>query len=261
MLPIETKSYDFPRYFDLAFRSETKAEADFIEAACHKYCPFRVRRLLEPGCGGGRMVVAMGTRGYHVTGFDLSDPAIDYLRRRLRRRTLRANVFRADMADFYLARPVDAAFCNWNTFRHLTTEHAARRHLECVATGLRPGGIYILGLHLLPPDVSDECTERWSARHGRTHVTATLRVLATNRRRRIETLRLNLLVRAGSRVERLRSDFQFRMYTARQFRRLLASVPQFELCDVYDFWFEIDRPLKLSDEITDTVSILRTCEK
>jgi hypothetical protein len=99
--------------------------------------------------------------------------------------------------------------------------------------------------------------ERWSASHGSTNVTVTLRVVATDRRRRIETIRILMRVRSGSRDLRLRTQFPFRMYTARQFRRLLASVPQFELCDVYDFWYEIDHPLELNDEITDAVFVLR----
>ena len=35
------------------------------------------------------------------------------------------------------------------------------------------------------------------------------------------------------------------------------GVPEFELRDVYDFWYEIDKPLELNDEITDTVFILQ----
>ena len=254
---IDASWYDYPQYFDLAFRSETRAEANFIEAACRKYCASPVRRLLEPGCGTGRLIVELARRGYELTGFDLNQASLDYLGRRLGRCKLQAEVFRGDMASFRLPRPVDAAFNTWNTFRHLTTEQAARSHLQCVARSLRSGGIYILGFHLLPLDVSEECTERWSARHGGTTVTATLRVLATNRQRRIEKLRASLRVRSGSRDLRIRSEFEFRMYTARQFTRLLATVPDFELCDVYDFWYEIDRPLQLNDEITDTVFILR----
>jgi SAM-dependent methyltransferase len=249
--------YDFPRYYDLAFRSETRAEVAFIEAACHTYCASPVRRIVEPGCGGGRLVVALSRRGYDVTGFDLNTRSLEFARRRLRRCGLDAHVFEADMADFRLARPVDAAVCTWNTFRHLLTERAARCHLECVARCLRPGGIYILGLHLLPLDVSEESTERWTARHGRTRVTVTLRVISASRRRRVETLRLNMRVRSPRRELRLRHEFQFRMYTANQFLRLLAAVPQFELCDVYDFWFDINEPLELNDEITDTVFVLR----
>ena len=255
--PIRTSWYDYPQYYDLAFRSETPLEAEFIVAALAKYCPFAARRLLEPACGTGRLLTEMAARGYRMTGLDLSAPSLDYLRRRLVRRRLRATVFRADMADFRLARPMDAAYCTLDGFRHLLDERAARRHLECVAESLRPGGIYILGFHLLPPDAAEECIERWTERHGRTRVTVTLRVLATDRRRRVETIRISLLARSDTKTVRVRDEFGLRMYTAAQFRKLLGTVPTLELCDVYDFWYEIDHPLKLTNELSDAVFILR----
>jgi len=251
--------YDYPRYYDIAFRSDTMREADFVEAACRKYCPFPARRLLEPACGTGRLVVELASRGHHVTGFDLNRPVLDYLRKRVARRKLsdRVETFEGDMADFRLPRPADAAYCPINTFRHLLTESAAKSHLQCVAESLRPGGIYILGLHLLPADVAEESNERWTERQGKTQVTVTLRVLETNRRRRIEKLRVSLLARHGDKEWRLRHDFPFRMYTPRQFRRLLGSVPSLELCDLYDFWYEIDHPIHWNDEMADTVFVLR----
>lgn len=249
--------YECPQYYDLAFRSETRPEADFIEAACRKYCVFPVRNLLEPACGTGRLVAELARRGYHVTGFDLSRPALTYLQRRLARGRLRATVFQADMADFSLPRPVDAAYNTFDSFRHLLSEDDARRHLQCVADNLRPGGIYLLGFHLLPPDASEECTERWTERSGSTQVTVTLRVLASDRRRRLETIRISLLVRTGKDEFRLRDEFPLRLYTARQIRCLLAKVPALELLDVYDFWYEIDNPLQLNDAISDTVFVLR----
>jgi len=249
--------YSHPQYYDLAFRSETGLEAGFIEAACRKYCPFRARRLFEPACGTGRLITELAARGYRMTGLDLSTEALGYLRRRLKRRGLRATLLHADMADFRLARPLDAAFCTFDSFRHLMTERDAQSHLECVARGLRPKGIYILGLHLLPPDASEECTERWAERHGRTRVAVTLRVLATDRRRRRETLRISVLVRSAGRMLRLRDEFDLRMYTAAQMRRLLNRVSSLELCDVYDFWYEIGEPQKLDDRMSDTVFILQ----
>jgi SAM-dependent methyltransferase len=255
--PLLSTWYDHPRFYDIAFRSETPLEADFVEAACRKYCPFPARQILEPACGTGRLLAELAGRGYQMTGFDLNRPSLDYLQRRLARRRLRADVFEADMADFRLPKPVDAAVCTVNTFRHLLGEQTARRHLECIAESLRPGGIYILGLHLLPMDASEEDTERWTERHGRTQVTVTLRVLSTDRRRRIERLRVSMLARVGKKEVRLRDEFSFRMYTAAQFRRLLKSVPSLELCDVYDFWYEIDYPMTFNDERTDTVFVLR----
>jgi SAM-dependent methyltransferase len=254
---VESDWYNYPQYYDTSMRSETRPEADFIEAACRKYCDRPVRRLLEPACGTGRLVCELAGRGYDVTGLDLSVPSLDYLRHRLARRRLRATILQADMTDFRLPAPVDAAFCTFDSFRHLLTEEAARRHLESVADSLANGGIYILGFHLLPPDADEECTERWTGRHGATNVSVTLRVLATDRRRRIERLRVSLLVRKPREEFRLRHDFPLRMYTAAQIRRLLVRVPAFELCDVYDFWYEIDRPFVLSDKLSDTVFILR----
>jgi SAM-dependent methyltransferase len=259
MAILDANWYDYPRYYDLAFCSETRMEADFIEAACRKYCRFAARRLLEPACGTGRLVVELAGRGYDMSGFDLSDAAIRYCRNRLLRKGLSANLFAADMADFRL-RPfhrVDAAYNTFNSFRHLLTEDSAQSHLRCVAQSVRRGGLYILGFHLLPPDASEECIERWTEQNGRTKVTVTLRVLATDRRKRIETLRVSLLVREKEKTLRLRDEFRFRMYTAAQFRRLLAEAPEWELCDVYDFWYEIDHPLILGNELSDTVFILR----
>jgi 2-polyprenyl-3-methyl-5-hydroxy-6-metoxy-1,4-benzoquinol methylase len=73
--------YDYPQYYDIAFQTHTSAEADFIEAACRRYCPFDARRLLEPACGTGRLITELAARSYQVTGFDISQPALKYASR------------------------------------------------------------------------------------------------------------------------------------------------------------------------------------
>ena len=88
-------------------------------------------------------------------------------------------------------------------------------------------------------------------------MTVTLRMLRIDLHRRIEKLRVCLLVRLGSKELRLRHEFQLRMYTPRQFRRLLDSVPSLEMCDVYDFRYNIEQPSALNDEAAYTVFILK----
>ena len=249
--------FDYPQYYDIAFQAHTRQEADFIEAACRKYCPFGARRLLEPACGSGRLITELTARGYQATGFDLSQPALSYLRRRLARRLLHAETFEAEMSNFRLGRPVDVAYCTVNTFRHLLTEQAARGHLECVAGSLRPGGIYILGLHLLPLGGHKEDSDCWTQRRSETEVSVTVRLLRTDRRRRIEDVQLCLMARSGSKELRLQHAFQLRTYTARQFRRLLDSVPSLELCDVYDFRYDIAQPFAPNNEMAYSVFVLR----
>src|SRR5256886_3398443 len=117
--------FDYPKYYDIAFKGHARQEADFIGAACRKYCPFDVRRFLEPACGSGRLVTELAARGYEVTGFDLSQPALSYLRRRLARLRLHAETFEADISDFLFSQPVGTAYCTVRTVRHLLTELAA----------------------------------------------------------------------------------------------------------------------------------------
>ncbi|MCC7084538.1 MAG: class I SAM-dependent methyltransferase [Pirellulales bacterium] len=187
--------YDHPEWFEIGFQDETQKEADFFEQAFKKYCPFKVKRVFEPACGGGRLVVEMASRGYRVTGFDLSQPMLDYTRRQLRARHLKATLFQGDMTQFKLPTQHDAAFCTFNSFRHLTTEKAARSQLQCVAESLREGGLYFLGMHLAPHDIADFCIERWSGRRDNIHVTTTLRVIASSRQTRLERLRISVLVK------------------------------------------------------------------
>jgi SAM-dependent methyltransferase len=249
--------YSYPAFYDLGFRDETKSEADFFEAAFAKYVQGNVKTLLEPGCGSGRLVVEMAARGYDVTGFDLNADSLRYLKQRLKRRKLTADVKLADMARFSIGRTYDAAFNTFNTFRHLLDESSALNHLKCVAEHVRPGGIFILGFHLLPPDADPIDCERWKARHGKTEVVYTLRVLNADSRKRIENLRISMLVKSPQSTQKLRAEFPLRTYNVAQLRKLLAKAPQWQLCDVYDFWYDISEPLKLDNTIADTVLILR----
>lgn len=257
-MPLVRQSwYDFPRYFDLAFADETSRECDFFERAFDRYAQRSVRSLLEPACGSGRLVVEMARRGFDMTAFDLNAPSLRFLKKRLRARRLDARVFSADMSAFLLPHDVDGAFSTFNTFRHLVTESAAVSHLRHVARYVKSGGLFILGLHLLPPDADESCIERWTARRGTTRVTTTLRVTASDRRARIERLRVCMLVREPGRELRLRDEFPLRLYTAGQFKRLLAKTPEWELCDVFDFWYDLDEPLELDNDMADTVVVLR----
>jgi len=117
--------YDYPQYYDIAFQANTSREADFIEAVCRKYCHFKVGRFLEPACGTGRLIATLAGRGYEMTGFDLSRPALSYLRRQLAKRRLYAETFPAEMSDFRLGRSADSAYCLINTFRHLLASISA----------------------------------------------------------------------------------------------------------------------------------------
>src|SRR5438045_6764712 len=254
---LQASWYDYPRYYDIAVQAYTQHEADFIEAACRKYCPLPVRPWLEPAHRTDQLIPQLYTRVFQLSGFDLSQPGLRYLRRRLTRFRLYAEIFEAEMSNFGIGQPADAAYCVINTFRYLLTEQAARGHLECIAGSLRPGGSYVLGLHLLASGGDKEGSGCWTQRRCKTKVTVTARLLRTDRRRRIDDFQLCLTARSGSKEWRLQHAFQLRTYTARQFRRLLDSVPSLELCDVYDFRYDIAQPFAPNNEMGYSVFVLR----
>ncbi len=251
--------YDYPQYFDLAFRDETPAELEFFQQAFTRYSDRDIYRVYEPGCGSGRLVVGMASLGYDVVGLDLNKKSIDYLRRKLQRRGLNAELLLEDMIHFQTSSLVDAAFCTFNTFRHLLTEEDAVQHLRSVAGSLRPGGIYILGFHIIPLDAEEECTERWRAKHGKTSVSITLRVTDFNRRKRREQIRISLLARTGEKTIRCRTDYSMRLYTLAQVESMLAQVPEFQVAGVHDFDYQIDEPRQWDDDLCDTVLVLKKC--
>lgn len=261
--------YDHPQYFDMAFRDETASEVAFLELALSRYVqPMRetAMRLYEPGCGSGRLVAAMAARGHHVVALDNNQAMLDYLAARVKRSRRIAN--RGGQAEWVLGdmtthvcRPVvDAAFCTFNTFRHLTTPEAAESHLRAVAESIRPGGIYVLGFHCLPMDVDPESIERWTAVHGRTKVAITFRVTDFNRRARLEQIRVTIKATdtKTDTVRRIRSEFPLRLYTPRQARTLMSDVSDvFELVAIHDFDYDIDVVRKVDRDLIDAVFVLR----
>lgn len=251
--------YDLPQYWDLAFSDDTEMEAEFVVQAVEKYCSFPAATVYEPGCGGGRLVVELAKRGLHVIGVDSSQAAIDYAESQLENSGLKADLQCADMTTFVCPKPVDAAYCLVNTFRHLLTEDDAIAHLKCVASQLRDGGLYLLGLHMFPPDADTEDSEEWDVKAKDVSVNMRLDVEDCRREIRLETLKFRMKVTTKDQpeVRTFHSDYRMRLYEADQMLELLSKVPELELVDVYDFWYDLDEPLELSDDLGDTVFVLK----
>ena len=218
--------YDHPSYYDLVFGSDWKAEFDFLRGCFERHASGRVQRLFEPACGTGRLLYRFAQAGFDIAGLDLNPRAVAFCNDRLRRHNLPATAFVADMTDFQLPRKADAAFNTINSFRHLPTEAAARRHLRCVAANLRRGGLYVLGLHLTPTEGPAIEREAWSAGRGNLRVNTSLETVRRDLRRRMEYCAMTFDVYTPTRSFQLTETLAFRIYTARHMQRLLATVPR-----------------------------------
>jgi len=249
--------YDYPRYYDLVFGSDWKAEFDFLLAVFDTHVPGKVRRLFEPACGTGRLVFRLARAGYEVSGLDLNPRAVEYCNRRLARHGLPKSVFVGDMSDFRLPRKVDAAFNTINSFRHLLSESAAKSHLRCVAESLRKGGVYVLGLHLTPTKGTPLDEERWSARRGHLAINTHLQTFDLDLRQRTERCRMLMDIYTPTKTRQIEDELVFRTYTAPQLRRLLSNVPELKLIAAYDFRYLLDAPTEIAADTQDVVLILQ----
>ncbi len=254
---IQGNLYDYPKYYDLVYGSDWKAEFDFLLACFEEYAKVRVRRVFEPACGTGRLLVKLAAAGFHVGGLDLNPLAIEYCNKRLERHGFKPTAVVGDMTNFRTKRPVDAAFNTINSFRHLATERQAKSHLECVVNALRPGGIYVLGLHLTPTAVEPLQEESWSARRGNLAVLSKLWVTECDRKKRRERVGMSFDVYTPTEQIRIEDSITFRTYSDRQMSRLLARIDGFEVTAVYDFSYDIRLPIKIGPETEDVVYVLR----
>lgn len=249
--------YDYPRYYDLVFGSDWKAEFQFLIDCFEKHAKGKVRRLFEPACGTGRLVYRLADAGYEVSGLDLNPQAVAYCNERLARHGLPESAVVGDMRDFRLPRKADAAFNTINSFRHLQSDEDARRHLECTAGALRKGGFYVVGIHLTPTRGEPTEEESWSARRGHLVVNTHMWLLERRSRKRLEIYGMTFDVHTPKRSFRLADKISFRTYTARQFERLIAAVPEFEIAETYDFAYDIQNPIEIRPESEDILFVLK----
>jgi SAM-dependent methyltransferase len=249
--------YDFPKYYDLIFGSDWKAEFDFLRGMFAKYDRKPVEKIFEPGCGTGRLMIKLAQAGYQVAGLDLNPHAVQFCNARLKRHGFPETAFVGDMAEFTLKTKVDACFNMINTFRHLPTEAAAEGHFRSIAGCLRRGGLYLLGLHLTPK-TAQKCTEeRWSATRGSLTVNSCLWSIETDLKKRDERIGMTYDVYTPTKQFRIRDETHFRTYSREQMRRLIEKTPELELIDTYDFRYDIDGPIDLDDETEDVVYVLK----
>lgn len=135
----------FARYYDLEFASYT-ADIDLYEQFARR----AGQRLLELGCGTGRVLVPLCQRGLAVTGVDVSSAMLDIGRRKATEAGVldRARLVQGDIRDLgdLAGERFDMAFSAINSFLHLETLEDQRAALRAVARVLRRGGLFVADL-------------------------------------------------------------------------------------------------------------------
>lgn len=118
---------------------------DVAEAAAGREEPLRI---VDLGCGSGRLLVPLLRDGHWVCGIDRSVPMLRACQKRLssvnaRART-RVHILQSDFRALPLAGPFRLILCPFNAFMHLYTRDDVERFLAEVRRLLQPDGIFAL---------------------------------------------------------------------------------------------------------------------
>ncbi len=254
---LDESIYDHPKYYDLVFGADCAAEVKFITGCGTKHCTGKTKRMFEPACGTGRLLYALSKRGFDVAGLDLNPNAVEFCNARFRKHGLDEPAFVADMADFRVKRPYDIAFNTINSFRHLSSETAARNHLRCMGEAVRVGGLYLLGVHLTPTDVPPSETESWSARRGHLAINTHMWTNSRDKKTRVERFGIRFDVHSPSRSFRIMDELVLRSYTPKQMDRLIHSSECWEVIETYDFCYRLGEPIEVDATTEDVVYVMR----
>jgi SAM-dependent methyltransferase len=117
------------------------------------------RRVLELGCGSGRLIAPLAAAGNHVVGVDASDVMLQRARARLQNSVARGAVelFQGDMQNLpvLVSAPFDLVIIPLNGLLHVDDPEVQRRVLDEAGRVLRPGGLLAVDvLHAIPDALS-----------------------------------------------------------------------------------------------------------
>jgi len=137
---MQTHGYkDLAGIYDLLNQNKDYAgEAAFLETLFRKY---RVRTVLDVGCGTGTHMQLLEKAGFSCTGMDMNLEMLNVARRKVK-----GPLIQADMTDFNLVK-YNAIICMFAAFNHLLSPKLAMNALKRFDAHLHNGGIILIDLH------------------------------------------------------------------------------------------------------------------
>ncbi len=139
-------SADVARNYDTYLAGSSLPAVD--EAFFLEHCP-KPGRLLDLGCGTGRLLLAAARRGHRVLGVDLSADMLAVAGEKATAAGIAVERLRANIAelDCLADRRFDYAACLFSTLGMVIGAEQRRRVIGHAHRVLRPGGRFVLHVH------------------------------------------------------------------------------------------------------------------
>lgn len=131
---------EYAKYYNLFYESKGyKKEVDFLEEIFKKYS--NVKNVLDLGCGTGIHSKYLASRGYMVSGIDISKEMINIAKLKA---TPNTEFFVGNMTCFSLDKKFDACITMAAAIGYLTENKQIEDYLNSVKKHLKKNGLLIL---------------------------------------------------------------------------------------------------------------------
>lgn len=128
-------------YYQLYFRHDKTEAATFINNLLQYLNPLQESLMLDIGCGKGRHSVQLASKGFDVTGIDLSERSIAIAKKR---ENDHLHFYVHDMRLPFFINYFDYAFNFFTSFGYFDTERENNNAIRTIAQSLKPNGTFVI---------------------------------------------------------------------------------------------------------------------
>ena len=131
--------YSDPQLYDAAHAWKTNDIEFITNCALEHGGP-----ILEMASGTGRLAVPLIKKGFNYTGVELSEPFVEFTKKKLTSIKSVHNIVQGDMKNIDLKKKYRFIFIGFNSICHLLTNKDLSKFFNCVYAHLLDGGLFLI---------------------------------------------------------------------------------------------------------------------
>ncbi|OJF76687.1 MAG: SAM-dependent methyltransferase [Treponema sp. CETP13] len=221
-------------YAPIMFDSQRWSEAPDVAESIIKIAGLpKGARILDAGCGLGRISVELAALGMDVTGVDMIQPYLDAAKESAQNENVELNLVKADLREYKAEKPFECVINLYTSFGYCETMAEDLLILKNIAASVKKDGWFIMECISRERAVRDFTEGEWFERAGKTVLTEFSVEGAW------EGLRSRWILIDNATGERIDHTHIQRLYSAIELKRLLIGAG-FSSCEIYgDFDFSL----------------------
>lgn len=223
---------ELAEYYDrIYWWKDYSQEVDFLLEVLRRY-GVKGKRVLEVACGTGNHTKLLVSRGYRITGVDMSDDVLAIARKKV---GCHATFVRGDMRnlDQVVEGTYDAAICLFSAISYNKTMSDLKRSLQGLFDHTKKGGVAVFDTNFTNKGFIDGYRGEDIFDDGET---MGARLSISKRRGKVGEINFSYLIKDGPKTVMLRNDtHRLGLFDLQDFRKAMREVG-FERIGLYADW-------------------------